>query len=89
MSGFTFFSSPAGNDFHEHAVVATRSVGNQINKDNPGTQENKQSALNDNTTFNDGPTSSGNSMFCSFCSFFFLVLLVVDFSCLWPFLLLH
>ena len=33
-----------------------------MNQDKPGIQENKQSALDDKTTYSDKPISSGNSM---------------------------
>ena len=42
-----------------------------MNTDKPVIQENEQSALDDKTTFNDGPISSGNSTFCSFYCFLF------------------
>ena len=54
------FSLLAGNDFHEHAAVVTRSVGKKKGKDKAGIQENEQSALDDTTTLNDdGPISLG------------------------------
>ena len=34
-----------------------------MKKDKPGIQENKQSVLDEKTTFNDSPIASGNSMF--------------------------
>ena len=37
-----------------------------MNDDKPGTQENKQSALNDKTAMNDVAISSSNSVFCYF-----------------------
>ena len=59
----TYFSFLAGDNFHEHADVFTRPVGNQMNEDKSGAQENRQRALNDKTTFNDGVISSSNSNF--------------------------
>jgi len=70
----TSFSFFAGKDYHGPAAVITRSVGKQMNKDKPVIQENEQSALDDKTTFNDGPISSGNSIFCSFYCFFVLLI---------------
>ena len=40
-----------------------------MSQDKPGIQENKQSALDDKTTYSDRPISSGNSMLHK--SFFF------------------
>ena len=69
----TYISFLVGYDFHEHTAVITRPVGNQMNEQKPGTQENKHGALNDKTTFNDGAISSSNSVFfvCSFVCLFF------------------
>jgi len=61
------------NDFYEHAAVITRSVGEQGDKDNPDIQKNEQSVLDDKTTLNEGPISSGNSIFCSFWVFCLLM----------------
>jgi len=47
-----------GKDFRGHTTVITRSFGKQMNTDKPVIQENEQSALDDKTTFNDGPISS-------------------------------
>ena len=54
-----FISFHAGEDFHEHTAIFTRTVENQMNEDKPGT-------INKKTMFNDGSISSSNSLFCSF-----------------------
>lgn len=54
------------DDFHEYSAVISKPVGNQMNEDKPGKQENKHGAVNEKTTLNDGAISSSNSIFCSF-----------------------
>lgn len=51
-----------GDDFPDHDSVYASTGGNQMNEDQPGTQESKQTALNGETAMNGVAISSSNSL---------------------------
>ena len=57
----TYTTFLAADDSHEQTAI--RPLGNQMNEDQPGTQESKQTALNGETAMNGVASSSSNSLF--------------------------